>query len=75
MQREGSRPIWLRALMPLCDGGSASSAESEPLCCVGQGAAVFDLPCLDMKRCRGTISSASFSSSPCGTGAGGGRGR
>ena len=31
MQREGSRPIWLRARTPLCDGGSASFAESEPL--------------------------------------------
>uniref|UniRef100_A0A7S4G363 Uncharacterized protein n=1 Tax=Eutreptiella gymnastica TaxID=73025 RepID=A0A7S4G363_9EUGL len=32
MQHEGGRLIWLRALAPLCDGGSASSAESESVC-------------------------------------------
>ena len=30
---------------------------------------MLDLPCLDTKSWRGTISSASISSSPCGTGA------
>ena len=66
MQHEHSHPIWRRALTPLCDGGLPLLWNQNLYV-----AADLDPPCLNTKSCRGTISSASISSSPCGIGAGG----